>query len=612
MGSDTSKCCCAENSGKDEIMTVLASTSLSDGHPTGSETDNMYKYDMFLSHKQSEAQDAVATLSFNLKQARSDIRLWLDLEQDPTEQGMYEGVRDSKCFLFYCTEGIAFSKYCLLELGWAVELNKPIILVAETDPRHGATDIGKLRDRMPSELKHVFDENVAIPFYRDPAHRAVSIQKIIDIVGCDEKQVAEERRQKRTAMVAKKEEALVAVSSSSYENTKQATCNAYQKLVQALDGKNPTLIVSNFTVGHDSIVVHRELGELADKTTSFLGCTSSAGVIINQHWQSHKDKGFGFFGIFDPDGHYGVGHAHTPDGVGAACKQVLMDANKDVPPDFIFLFPTPGTEEVVLNQLEQAVGAKVPVIGGSSADNSVAGEWKQLSKDGGVSDAGCVFALCWPSVLTYAGFCSGFSPSSHMGKITKMHDKRHVATIDGEPAINVYNRWAGGAFDKLMKEKGDSNILAASTLTPLGVQYGEDMDGEPMYVIIHPHLIKKQDKSFTTFKDLKEGDVLVCMAGTRQNLTSRIAIGVNKLIRTAPFQLEDVIGTYQIFCGGVMMAVKDDMPSVVENLANSLKWKPTLGACTFGEQGTFLDGTPGHGNLMFASLIFSRLRKKSS
>eukprot|EP00930_Biecheleria_cincta_P058612 TRINITY_DN4441_c0_g1_i2.p1 TRINITY_DN4441_c0_g1~~TRINITY_DN4441_c0_g1_i2.p1 ORF type:complete len:607 (-),score=85.86 TRINITY_DN4441_c0_g1_i2:40-1860(-) len=599
MGGESSKyCCSATNIEKDDLSQQPIAPHISDGS-TG------YKYDLFLSHKQSEAQDAVATLSFNLKQARSDIRFWLDLEQDPTEQGMYKGVRDSKCFLFYCTENIVFSKYCLLELGWAVELDKPIILVAETDPRHGATDIGRLRDRMPSELKHVFDENVAIPFYRDPAHRAVSIQQILEVVFANHKQVAEEKP------VVKREEVLVAVSSSSYLDTKQATANAYQKLVQALRGKTPILIVSNFTVSHDSKVVHQVLNDLADSSTAFLGCTSSAGIIINQFWHSNKDNGFGLFGIYDPDGRYEVGHATTADGVAAACKQALLNAKMDCPPDFIFVFPTPGNEESVLQQLEQAVGAKVPVIGGSSADNSVAGEWKQFSRTCGVSESGCVFALCWPSVLTYGGFCSGFGPSSHTGKITKMHDKRHVATIDGEPAATVYNRWAGGAFDKFMKEKEDSNILAASTLTPLGVQYGSDMDDEPMYVIIHPHLIKKKDQSFTTFKDLKEGDELVCMAGTRQNLTSRISVGVKKLLKTAPFQLEDVIGTYQIFCGGVMMAVKDDMPSVVENLGNALNWKPTMGACTFGEQGTFLDGTAGHGNLMFASLLFSRIRKSS-
>ena len=84
MGSDSSKCCCAETNGKDDIMIHIGQQASITEHRKDNNTG--HKYDLFLSHKQSEAQDAVATLSFNLKQARSEIRLWLDLEQDPTEQ----------------------------------------------------------------------------------------------------------------------------------------------------------------------------------------------------------------------------------------------------------------------------------------------------------------------------------------------------------------------------------------------------------------------------------------------------------------------------------------------------------------------------------------------
>ena len=55
-----------------------------------------------------------------------------------------------------------------LELGWALKYDKPIVLVAETDKRHGGGDIGVLRDRTPEHLRRIFDENVAIMWHRDP------------------------------------------------------------------------------------------------------------------------------------------------------------------------------------------------------------------------------------------------------------------------------------------------------------------------------------------------------------------------------------------------------------------------------------------------------------
>merc|ERR1712232_855389 len=107
-----------------------------------------------------------------------------------------------------------------------------------------------------------------------------------------------------------------------------------------------------------------------------------------------------------------------------------------------------------------------------------------------------------------------------------------------------------------------------------------------MYVVIHPHLVVQKDKSLTTFKDLKEGQTLVCMGGTRHNLVTRLSKVSSALLSKAPFGKDDIIGSYQIFCGGVMMAIKEDMPKVTERLGIAVDWKPTMGACTFGEQGT--------------------------
>mmetsp|Transcript_9470 Transcript_9470/g.15038 ORF Transcript_9470/g.15038 Transcript_9470/m.15038 type:complete len:217 (-) Transcript_9470:83-733(-) len=210
MGAQSGKCCASDTSALED----------------GSEG----KFDFFLSHKQSEAQDAVATMIFDLTQARPSIKVWLDLEQNLEQElraeGMEEGVRDSKVFLFYCTKDIAFSKYCLMELGWAIKYQKKIVLVAETDPRHGAIEISTLRDRMPEDMQRVFEENVAIPWYRDPAHRAVSVQRIIDILGGKE-DAEGHRTVKDGTQMLKQEPVLIAAVSSSFQDTTHAVNNDF-------------------------------------------------------------------------------------------------------------------------------------------------------------------------------------------------------------------------------------------------------------------------------------------------------------------------------------------------------------------------------------------------
>ncbi|CAE8619780.1 unnamed protein product [Polarella glacialis] len=107
------------------------------------------------------------------------VSFWLDVEQDPTEKGMRHGVQNSKDVLIYLTTGLVESKYCQMEMRWALEFEKNIILVMETDERHGKPSIDTLITSCPPDLKHIFAENVIIPWYRDPEFREISVEKII-------------------------------------------------------------------------------------------------------------------------------------------------------------------------------------------------------------------------------------------------------------------------------------------------------------------------------------------------------------------------------------------------------------------------------------------------
>eukprot|EP00931_Biecheleriopsis_adriatica_P050471 TRINITY_DN29225_c0_g1_i2.p1 TRINITY_DN29225_c0_g1~~TRINITY_DN29225_c0_g1_i2.p1 ORF type:complete len:324 (+),score=69.46 TRINITY_DN29225_c0_g1_i2:69-974(+) len=137
------------------------------------------RWDFFLSHKQSNAQDTIQSLRMILQERIPGASFWLDLEQDPTEKGMCHGICHSKDVLIYLTEGYTAAKYCQMEMAWAVQAGKNIILVQETDERHGKCSMDILIEKCPDELKHIFAENVAIPWFRDPEFRAVSVEKIL-------------------------------------------------------------------------------------------------------------------------------------------------------------------------------------------------------------------------------------------------------------------------------------------------------------------------------------------------------------------------------------------------------------------------------------------------
>merc|ERR1711972_403255 len=91
-----------------------------------------------------------------------------------------DGVRRCTNFLLYFTEGVTSSTWCQMELRWAVEHRKNIILVGETDERHGKVEIEDLIDEAPEDLRQVFHDHVVIPWYRDPDFRRISLNKICE------------------------------------------------------------------------------------------------------------------------------------------------------------------------------------------------------------------------------------------------------------------------------------------------------------------------------------------------------------------------------------------------------------------------------------------------
>ena len=78
------------------------------------------------------------------------------------------------------------------------------------------------------------------------------------------------------------------------------------------------------------------------------------------------------------------------------------------------------------------------------------------------------------------------------------------------------------------------------------------------------------------------------------------------------FEPHEVIGALNIFCGGLVMAIDDSMPSAAEQLGQAIGHKNTMGICCFGEQGMDHKRRACHGNLMFGCLLFSNKPREAA
>lgn len=391
-----------------------------------------------------------------------------------------------------------------------------------------------------------------------------------------------------------------ATADSSLRETHAAVRDAYATLVRGLAGAPDWLLVQT-SVHHDAGALQRALAELEVRAVH--GSSSCLGA-MTERGAASESASLAMFGLRDAHGSFGVGAAPLGDDPRAAAGLALQRAidaagRPGEVPALIWLCAAPGHEEACIAGLEALLGREVPIVGGSAADDAVAGGWYLLTRDEHLA-SGVVVTALFPSGQIVSTFQSGYGPTTTTGIATRA-DGRVLHEIDGQPAAAVYNRWTAGAITDALT---GGSVLASTTLAPLGRRVGE-LGGVPYYRLAHPATVRP-DGAIELFADIAVGDELVLMHGDRDALVTRagrVAADARALARAAP---EAIVGALVIFCAGCMLAVRERLPEVVAGLRDNLGTAPFLGCFTFGEQGCFVGGENRHGNLMISVTLFTR------
>lgn len=387
------------------------------------------------------------------------------------------------------------------------------------------------------------------------------------------------------------------------KNSIKAANQAFEQLNQQMKHK-PKFMFLYCSVNYDATALLNELGRLAPDSIVH-GGTSCLGVMTEKGFHSQDRQGLGVLGLYDEDGHYGVGHADLGnDARQAASKAVSMALEQSgchgQVPAMVWMTAAPGTEESVILGIQDIVGAHVPITGGSSADNTVSGDWQQFANKLVLNNA-VVITVMFPSSQIMFAFHSGYEPTNKTGIVTETSG-RVVKTIDHKPAAEVYNEWSDQLILDYLPRGG--NILSITSRHPLGQEVG-DVNGTPYYRLAHPDAVTT-DGGLSLFASVSEGDKLVFMSGTTDNLINRAERVANTSLAAHSTDTSQISGALVVYCAGCMLTVQDRMDDVVEGLKKALGDKPFLGLFTFGEQGCFVGGENRHGNLMVSILIFNK------
>lgn len=375
----------------------------------------------------------------------------------------------------------------------------------------------------------------------------------------------------------------------------ETTPLAAQQVTERLHAQSshvPSLLLVYFTQAHEAAELRRAL-KARFPDTRLIGCSSCGGILTQDGHHGRHGWSLSVAALYDGKGAYGVaGQMGDQPDVRALLRRAIADGGRPGElPQLVLLHTSPGLEEAVLAGIDAEFGATVPVVGGSAADDGVAGQW-QLCWDEGEGSQGCVLAVLYPDCQLAFQFHSGYVPTECRGIITGI-DGREVLTIDHEPAARVYGRWTERATPWPV-----GPILRETTLSPLARQVGM-LDDLPYYKLSHPEAVTAREglRLFT-------GERLLLMYSSQEGLLQRSLNAVNIEPEYGMASNMRPFGALVVFCAGCRLALGDRLGDIVSQFSQRLGEIPFITPFTFGEQGRLPHGELAHGNLMVSSVIF--------
>ena len=179
-------------------------------------------------------------------------------------------------------------------------------------------------------------------------------------------------------------------------------------------------------------------------TAPIIGCTSSGGVITQDGYITSEDGAAAAMCIGDSETAVGTAvverKKQAKDAAIDAVKKAMNKVGTKECPASVLMLATPGYEEEYIEGIEEVLG-KVPIFGGTAADDDLSGNWKVYNEEKVVTD-GVAVALFYTNKKLLNIFDGRYHETGHSGVITKVTGNRELDEINGIKALKQYAEWA--------------------------------------------------------------------------------------------------------------------------------------------------------------------------
>lgn len=196
-----------------------------------------------------------------------------------------------------------------------------------------------------------------------------------------------------------------------------------------------------------------------------------------------------------------------------------------------------GNGCAILKGIASVWGDRIPVTGGAAGDNDKFIKTLQFANDRIYTDSVCGIAF-YGDFRLGTGISSGWAPIGVSKTVTKSRGKV-VYELNGEPALNVYERFLGQHADKLP---------AIGVEYPLGfMNPSDDVDGQENYVLRATMSVDRKERSIAFAGEIPEGALVNLTCGDKSSILGAA--------ETAARQARSAVGqalTKIIFCYSCM------------------------------------------------------------
>ncbi len=318
------------------------------------------------------------------------------------------------------------------------------------------------------------------------------------------------------------------------------------------------------------------------KGAPVIGCTSS-GMIMTNDGIIESEDGFAGLMAFD-DRNMTIGVAAHKAGKNAreigrkVARAAVENAKENYSPNYFYMVASPKEEEDYLMGIQDVIG-RVPMFGGSAADDTVEGNWKVFCNNEIFSD-GVAVAFFYTDNDIVTSYTGAYHESDNYGLITEVRNDRTLVKIDGVSALKKYADWIG----KKPSELKGGNLLVASITKPLGVK---DPLGN-LTVVRHPMFGDDMGTRTTADDVINLGNKVV-----EKTAIVQLEATIDELIKSTKATLKDVksqlttepAGYFLVHCGGRKLGIGDRIDEVYKNLVEEAHGVPFITVFTFGEYG---------------------------